>query len=276
MTDTEHPHWPLRLSLSSDDSPSVEFFGKPLEMMLRPGPTLEWYHGTEETARITALPKTFQHLTFLPDLGERPLLLFPRPQLLCPGHLTLRLDMALPLHLKLAITTDEGELLVTRWSSPTTSRGAYGPVDQAVVCTSCRCPTAATADELASRYHDHPVLTGSLQRIDGDPDPPLPLWARLHLEVVNTTAEPLEVGKIMVPTSALTLYTRTDTPAVATNALTLRLVGPQEAELRSASRPHGPGQYSPLDAPPRSAALDNKALLFLHNYKSKTGLEHGF
>ena len=276
VNDQKTTTWPLKLALDDEAYPEIEVFGKPLILKLRPGPALELNRGTEESTRLAALPETYNNLVFLPSFGDRPLLVFPRPQLLCPADLTLEVNLAIPLFLRLCVETEDKEHLLLQWTPPSTSLGAYGPVDQATICTSCRCPVIPLAYALSGA--EPAVLASLLQWTSpGVESRQLPLWAHLPLTIRNQTTEPLEVSKVMVPTSSLTLFQSTDPgkPGLFTNELTLKLMGTQEAELISENKPREKGDYKVV-AGRAPLPTERRPHLFLYNYKAKTGLEHGF
>lgn len=286
MTDStpnlpEQSPWPVHLSLDDESFPLLNFFGKKLQLELRQGPTLELIGEDEGSTRLSALAKTSHNLAFLPSVGDLPLLLFPKPQLLCPAGLGLTVEVAIPLHLRLNVDSDAEILRLMEWRPPVVSRGIYGPVDNSQLCTSVHSPAASSRQELLERYADHPILNLALEVTGVDADPiSYPLWAHLSLTIVNTTSEPLEVAKVMIPTSSLSISQEIRSPEskgnfLSVGGLTMRLLGPQAAELIFSDKSRDKRKWETI-VDGRPTAAERLPYVFLHAYKTKTGLEHGF
>ena len=275
--DLQSASWPFTLSLKEESLPSLQLFGQPLHLTLRGGPTLELSGESPHSTRLIALPKTSSTLSFLPSFGDRSLLLFPRPQLLCPAGVRMKVHLALSLQLQLFVDTRQDSALLTEWTPPLTSRGAYGPVDSAEICTSQQTPAAPLQERLQERYVDHPILNLRLALTNPAAEPrSFPAWARIPLDIVNTTSIPLEISKIMVPTMNLGLFQYPGEP-LSTNPLTMRLLSPQEAELLIEGHPdpRREDQWQRLCGKPVPSS-ERKPYVFLYTYRTKTGLEHGF
>lgn len=268
--------WPLQLTIDAAPFPGLTLFDEPLTLTRRGELSLELTRGSEENSRLTALAKTSQTLSFLPAFSERPFLILPRPRLLCPPGLRLKIELAIPLSVQLFVESKEESHLITEWAPPPYSLGVYGPVDQAQICTSFRSPAAGSPKDFQTLYQDDPVCRLKLS-IDAQSAEPtqIPCWARMPLTVINTTSSPLEVNKIMVPTSSLSLAQSRTTGELAINAMTLHLLGPQTAELTE-GKPPGKAEGFETLISGKTSAEERRPYVFLHAYKTKTGLEHGF
>lgn len=280
MTDSEPtsaqtPLWPVRLPWDAEEFPEISFFGESLQLHRRAGPSLEFSRGAEESTRLAAVPKTSDNLSFLPSFGDRPFLIFPKPRLLCPAGLQFRVELAVPLSLQLSVQSGETDHRLMEWPPPSVSRGAYGPVDSAQICTSFSSPTGGDETELVEKNPEESILNLNLSITYDDSEPlTYPCWARTHIQIINTTLEPLEITKIMVPTVSLTLFQAKEGSELVTNKLTMRLLGPQEAELVLGDPPGNKKRWEPIGH--YVPANDRRPYTFLHSYKTKTGLEHGF
>ncbi len=275
-TPTQTPGWPVRIAWDDEEFPEIFFFDKPLYLQRRAGPSLELSRGTPETTRLAAIPKTSDNLSFLPSFGDRPFLIFPRPLLICPAGLRFSVDLAVPLYIQLSIEAEGKAHRLVEWAPNSVSRGAYGPVDNSQICTSFSSPSAGDPAELLNQNTDHPIVNLNLSLTSVDSEPMVyPCWARLNLKVVNTTNEPLEISKIMIPTASLSLFQAVGSSALATNKITMRLLGPQDAELVLGDPPGGKKLWDPILGR-QPGANDRRPYVFLYAYKTKTGLEHGF
>ncbi|RAL25268.1 hypothetical protein DL240_03385 [Lujinxingia litoralis] len=208
-------------------------------------------------------------------MGERALLVFPTPQLLCPAGLTMQVVLATPLSLRLDAIHPGGSAHLIEFPAPRTSPGLYGPVDSGQICTSFRAPVSAPDEPDA--LHSHPIcaLELAVEPSEGDTLSQARLWATLPLTVTNTTPEPREVSKIMLPTASLELYRHPTRDEIWTSTVHMRLLGPNEAEVAIEDGPAG-GEAIAHSGRPAQTHEPRRAYTFLHAYRAKTGLEHGF
>lgn len=268
--------WPLTLPLDDEAFPKVELFGKPLSFRLLGGPSLELSRGTKESTRIAGLPETSNRLLFLPGLGEKPLLLFPRPQLLCPGGLTLNVSLVISLGIQLSVSDAEESHLLSEWPTPNASRGSYGPVDSALLCSSQVCPVSTGERYLSELFEESFSFPELVVEYKGDLDIlRFPCWALIPLKITNITAMPLEVNKVMIPSNHLSFFQNEETGQMITNALSMRLLSTNEAELAIDDSPTPAGKWRYITGR-KIISADRRPYIFLHAYRSKTGLEHGF
>jgi len=267
--------WPLQLDLGDETIPALDVYDKPLHLIRRGAKALHIDTGEEISARHCALPSKCSALRFLPSFGERALLAFPTPQLLCPAGLTMQVMLAMPLGLRLEAIHPGGVVHLMDMPAPRTSPGLYGPVDSGQICTSFRAPVSAPDED--DHFADHPICEFELRLAPSEhrEGSAHALWAKIPLRVTNTTPEPREVSKIMLPTASLGLYRHAEHDELWTSQIEMRLLGPNEAEVLIEGGPEG---AEPIAHSGRRATAHEprRAYTFLHAYRAKTGLEHGF
>lgn len=288
-------NWPVNISLKADADLTIGLFGKPLYIRRVQGSTLSCTLDLPTSERLIAVSESADTLQFVPSLGDRALLLFPQPRLLCPAGLKLSVFIELPLQLKMLCGKGTHFDLLDTFEAPTVSKGIYGPVDAGIVCTSVKARCAPGIGALKRSHEEnenrskkdliYPGMTDELSEAHGD-DPQIdaprastetttrqiPSIAYARLEITNSTDGPLEVNKIMIPTHQLVLYQNQD--HLLTNTIRMKLVSKLEAELVIASA-HDPEALT-MDTQQAAQSFDKKALIFAHAYRSKTGLEYGF
>lgn len=262
--------WPLQLSLDDGALEALHVYDKPLHLKRRGAQALVIETGEELSTRHCALPASCNALRFLPNFGERALLAFPTPQLLCPAGLTMQVVLGLPLGLRIEALHPGGSVHLLDLPAPRTSPGLYGPVDSGQICTSFRAPVCAP--DAGQGLDEHPICALDL-RLPNETH--YALWATIPLTVTNTTPEPREVSKIMLPTASLGLYRRPDRDRLCTSQVQMRLLGPNEAEVLIDNGPEG-GEAIAHSGRKPNAHETRRAYTFLHAYRAKTGLEHGF
>jgi hypothetical protein len=263
-------HWPVDIALSADADLSLGLQGQPLYIRRLKPTTLSLSREEPSSRRLVAVSESADTLRFVPCLGQRPLLIFPRPRLLCPA--SLRLSVVLEFPLQVTIYAGRGERLdlIETLVPASISRGLYGPVDAGIVCASIKARCAPTIEDL-EQEQDGQGRWPSNSLID-DQSRRHSLLAYGRLEITNGTDGPLEVSKIMIPTQQLFLYQ--SELRLLTNTIKMKLVSKQEAELVMGGAPEP--QVVPIGTGHPPANHDRKALIFSHAYRLKTGLEYGF
>lgn len=298
--------WPVHIPLPDDSQIQVAIHGKDLRLTRLQPTSLEYCVGDDEGRRLVAIGENADLACFVPSLGERSMLAFPRPKLLCPAGLEIRVVMPLPVQVRVGVGTSEDIRYIEDIAPQHVTRALYGPVDSGLVCTSVRAPSATSiatlreamvpidgpdADNERGRRafvppgvfhygtaipHDEPAGDDP-QLTDPAPVEPDPihnelvafLWVRIH----NATEGPLEVSKILVPVTNLHLYQSQH--HLLTNEMRMRLISKQEAELTIGSCPD-PDAVSVESAHGRYAMPDRRPQIFNYTYRNKTGLEYGF
>ncbi|MBA2661126.1 MAG: hypothetical protein H0U74_02430 [Bradymonadaceae bacterium] len=284
--------WPVNIPIKEDGGIALEVFGQELSLSRVHPTTLSYSLGEGAATRLVAVSENANIVRFVPTLGERALLIFPRSKLLCPAGLSIRVVFALPVHLHLGVGTEADMRLVDDIAPPTITRSLYGPVDAGLICTSVRAIAAMSINQLRDEASDEcaPELRFGedieLADIEIGDDPQMSdagdelpqsirneLVAYMFLRVHNTTELPLEVSKVMVPINTLSLYQTRD--YLLSNEIHLRLLSRQEAEISSGTCPDVDGV--PIDlGQGRFAVPDRRPHLFAYAYRSKTGLDYGF
>lgn len=216
--------------------------------------------GVEESASIAR---------FIPTMGPLPLLAFPRSRLLCPGRGQLSVWLVVSIYVELGVGRPDAPLqAVDAFAPPRVPRALYGPVDNGTICRSAHSPVAVDLERARAQLD-------TLGEDEPGPHPQLvaPSPALLPLEIQNTTEAPLEVSKIMLPRNLFGLYEHEGDLLMGRYRMTL--LGPQEAQLSFQGAPvEGSSPIHDLSGQPVEPEL--KPLLFVHTYRTKTGLEFGF
>ncbi len=288
--------WPIDISFANGTHVKLRAFDERLTLK-RIHPTTLTYtvgdpgakrHGESESTRLVAIAPSANIVRFVPTLGERALLIFPKTKFLCPAGLEFRTVFQIPVHLHIGVGTATDIRLVEDLAPPSITRALYGPVDSGTICTSVR---ARTATDIASYLSYKPD--------EGEPFIPVPefhfgnmesddasqsmtasdstkvkqLVAYASVKITNVTNEPLEVSKIMIPYNALSLF-QTDKYLLC-NEIQMRLLSRHEAEITSGDCPDPTAK--PIDqGHGRFAIVDRRPHIFAYAYRSKTGLDYGF
>ncbi|MFU8805326.1 MAG: hypothetical protein ACNA8W_16055 [Bradymonadaceae bacterium] len=267
--------WPVNIRLEANADLTIGLFGKPLYIRRLQGSTLSCSLDVPTSERLVGIHESADTLQFVPELGERALLIFPRPTLLCPALLKLTVYIELPLFLQMSVGKGAHFDLIDGYTPPTVAKGIYGPVDAGIVCTSMKGRCAPSIETLTQRRleeEDGHRSELSYEIDDGETRRET-LVAYCRLEVVNTTDAPLEITKIMLPANQLSLYQNGD--QLLTNHVRMRLLSKQEAELSMLGAPDPPAKI--LQSGTRSpSTLDKGVQIFSFAYRSKTGLDYGF
>ena len=155
------------------------------------------------------------------------------------------------------------------------SKALYGPVDAGRLCRSVRSqPYISIAQACAEVY---PVSTKGEE--ESGIEPPDEVWLAdpppliMPMQIENTTQEPLEVSKIMVPLELIGMYQ--DHEALLSGAMRMRLLSAQEAELSYVGAPTQEAR-AVQDLRGELMSPASRVQLFAHSYRNKTGLDFGF
>lgn len=290
-----HP-WPIDIPFASGTSLKLQAFGEDLLFERINASRLTYTFGKPESKRLVAVADKATIIRFLPTLGERALLFFPETKFLCPAGLELRTIFPLPVHLHIGVGTPTDVRLIEDLAPPTTTRALYGPVDSGIICTSVRARTAPSITDYLNSHTDEgtkvPEFHFGSKLPNDDPSVAEPsdatnagttnasnkirfnqLIAYATITIINTTNEPLEVSKIMIPYNALSLY-QTNSYLLC-NEIQMRLLSRLEAEITPGDCPDP--KAKPVDqGQGRFAVVDRRPHIFAYAYRSKTGLDYGF
>lgn len=264
--------WPIDLALPEPgEHYTHHVHGEDLSVARHSPTHLDVTYGTHTQLRV-GIDKSATTLRFIPHPGAQPLLNFLEPRLLCPARSHIDVVITVELHTRMGVGRDEQFVHLIDMGLRQQPKALYGPVDAGIICRSIHTPHYASLEQ-CRHEHDfgeetsdsldtaHPVLTHA------------PM-AMVHVSLSNVTTLPLEVSKIMVPLELIGLYQHQD--HLYMGRLTMKLVGPHEAELDYAGPPDIKG-VEPLRSLDNSAMIPaKKTFLFVHNYRTKTGLDFGF
>ena len=275
--------WPWDIELGAQTSVAIEAFGKALTVERLNPSTLRYQYGDDPgEARLIGVSETTDLLRFVPTLGPIPLLIFPNTHLLCPAGSTARCYLRLPLHLQVGVGEAKSVKRIADLTPPTVSRALYGPVDAGTLCTSIHANNAPEINhleesfgesahaQLATRPIEVPAAPADTEDVVFERE----LFAYTLLRARNTTEEPLEVSKIMVPAATVGLFHNGS--HILTNEVVMRLRSEQEAELDFRNCPDSSASAICDLQGRRSETAPQRTHFFSHTYRSKTGLEFGF
>ena len=275
--------WPLDVTYDGQNPVSLLIHGDPVTLTPLDATTLEFAVEDDADPKLVGVSDASSIVRLVPSVGPNPLLVFPQRSLLCPANSKLKTVIELPLFVQIGVGTPRDVREIAQLKAPTTSRALYGPVDAGVLCTSVRSNVGVSIDDL---LRSRPGQESSLvSTSDGDEPEISPksegavrvssdeLTAYASLTISNRTAEPREVGKVMIPQDLLGLFEADG--LIRTSHLKMQLLGEQEAELDFGTCPD-PEARPIADLHGRERTTDGRKHLFDLSYRNKTGLEYGF
>lgn len=212
-------------------------------------------------------------LRFIPHPGQLPLLNFLDPHQLCPGRSTTDIVITVNLHTRMGVGDGENfRFLLDFPAAKEVPRALYGPVDAGLLCRSIRTPHYASLEQCLSA---HDFGEDTVQEEGVHPVLDFTPAAMVQISIYNSTNLPLGVGKIMIPLDLVGLYQKNE--HLYLGRLAMKLLGPQEAELDYLGAPSIAGVSDAMrDLAGEPMIPLKKSFLFVHNYRTKTGLDFGF